>query len=263
MLADLGRVSIVIPTYNQAKFLGEALQGLLDQTYPYWDAIVVNNFSTDDTATVVGSFQDPRIRLINFANQGVIAASRNLAISESSGEFVAFLDSDDTWYPKKLELCLKALQQGYDMVCHGQDHFVDGDPTLTPVIYGPESKTKYERLLADGNCLSTSASVVRRKVLLACGNFSTDPSFNTSEDYDLWLKISRSGARIKIMEEMLGAYRVHNANTSASKYRQARATFAVLKSHLTTKHAIPFYERLKVRLKMLRIGFFILRNKPA
>lgn len=254
-------VSIVIPTYNQAEFLIAALEGIMAQTYPHWEAIIVNNFSTDTTEAVVKRFVDPRIRLINFSNQGVIAASRNLAIKEAKGEFVAFLDSDDTWYPKKLEICLAEMAKGYDVVCHGQDHFNQNTSQSFPVHYGPVERTIYGRMLAGGNCLSTSALIVRSSVLSACGNFSTDPSFNTAEDFDLWLKLSRAGARIKIVDEMLGMCRIHGANTSKSKSKNARATLAVMRTHLP--HLVrsgALVDWVKVRIKMLRIAFFAMRT---
>ena len=88
-------VSVVIPTFNQADYLREALKSLLEQTYKSWEAIIVNNFSTDRTVEVIESINDHRITWMNFGNDGVIARSRNHALSKYNGQFVAFLDSDD------------------------------------------------------------------------------------------------------------------------------------------------------------------------
>lgn len=96
-------VSIVIPTYNHEAFLGAALSSVVSQTYTNWEAIVVNNFSTDGTEALVYSFNDPRIKLVNFHNNGIIGAARNQGINLAIYPFVAFLDSDDTWLPTKLE----------------------------------------------------------------------------------------------------------------------------------------------------------------
>src|SRR5687767_4383972 len=92
-------VSVIIPTYNHAPFLREALESLIAQDFRDWEALVVNNYSTDDTLEVVRSFDDRRIRVENFRNNGVIGASRNLGIRLSRGKYIAFLDSDDKWYP--------------------------------------------------------------------------------------------------------------------------------------------------------------------
>ena len=91
MSAVSAKVEVVIPTYNQADFLREALQSVLAQDFTDWKATVVNNMSTDHTRAVVAEFADPRIRIIDFANHGIIAAARNRALRESNAEYVAFL----------------------------------------------------------------------------------------------------------------------------------------------------------------------------
>ena len=97
------KVSIVIPTYNQANLLKLALESVRAQTESDWEAVIVNNFSEDHTREVVQAFDDQRLRLIDFRNHGVIGASRNRGIKESRSEWVAFLDSDDLWESEKLE----------------------------------------------------------------------------------------------------------------------------------------------------------------
>ena len=99
-------VDVVIPTYNQAEYLRKALQSLVDQEFHDWNALVVNNMSTDNTRAVVEEFNDPRINVIDFANHGVIAASRNIGIARSNATYLAFLDSDDWWFPNKLHRCI-------------------------------------------------------------------------------------------------------------------------------------------------------------
>src|SRR5438876_4613235 len=99
-------ISVVIPTYNQSQFIGEAISSVLKQTVSDLEIIVVDNFSTDDTERVVGSFDDPRLHYFCYANGGVIAAGRNHGVSQSCGQLIAFLDSNDSWEPAKLELQL-------------------------------------------------------------------------------------------------------------------------------------------------------------
>ena len=113
-------VTVVIPTYNQADFLREALQSVVNQDLADWQAVVVNNYSTDHTKDVVAEIADPRIQIIDFNNEGVIAASRNLALLQATSPFVAFLDSDDWWHPTKLTRCVATLQTGSDLVCHSE-----------------------------------------------------------------------------------------------------------------------------------------------
>src|SRR3990172_8575884 len=111
-------VSVVIPTYNHARFLGRALQSVLDQTYTNWEAIVIDNHSQDNTDEIVDSFRDPRIILLTIYNNGVIAASRNMGIRAAKGEWIAFLDSDDWWTPNKIQVCLEQINDKVDLVYH-------------------------------------------------------------------------------------------------------------------------------------------------
>lgn len=226
----LGLVSVVIPTFNQADYLSEALACVSRQTYPSWEAIIVNNNSTDHTISVVESFRDHRLRLINFANGGIIAKSRNLAIKASCGEFIAFLDSDDLWEDEKLTLCIDALSRGADLVCHAERWFGGGSPDRI-VKYGPSRRATYEALLTKGNCISTSATVVRHDVIDALNGFRDRPEFVTTEDYDLWLRIAQHGYRIDFVEGMLGSFRRHSSSASSSTFRHLDAELAVLADH--------------------------------
>jgi len=223
------RVSVVIPTYNHANFLKKALDSVRSQTFEDWETIVVNNFSSDDTESVVAAFDDSRIRLVNFANHGVIAASRNFGLQNTRGEVVAFLDSDDCWYPKKLELGMRKLGEGADLVCHGEAWVIEenGGRRVRDVVYGPEARASFSSLLFEGNCISTSAVLVRRRCIEAVGGFDETDDLNTAEDYHLWLKLSQQGARIAFLPEILGEYRIHSGNTSKAGIRNMRAIHVV------------------------------------
>ena len=111
-------VSVIMPTYNHAHFLGNALQSLLDQTYTNWEAIIIDNHSEDATDEVVRGFADPRITLLKIHNNGVIAASRNMGIRAAKGKWIAFLDSDDWWSSNKLHVCLDHINGKTDFIYH-------------------------------------------------------------------------------------------------------------------------------------------------
>lgn len=96
-------VSIVIPTYNRARFLGRLVRSVLNQTYKNFEVIVADDASTDDTAEIIKTFKDDRIRYIRHESNAGAAAARNTGIKASRGEYVAFQDSDDEWLPEKLE----------------------------------------------------------------------------------------------------------------------------------------------------------------
>ena len=103
-------VSIVIPTYNHAKFISKALKSILDQTFKDWEAIIIDNQSTDQTNDILSKYSDPRIKSYKIDNNGIIAKSRNLGIKLSKGKWIAFLDSDDWWTSEKLEVCFDNIE---------------------------------------------------------------------------------------------------------------------------------------------------------
>ena len=225
-------VSVVVPTFNHAKFLNQALQSIIEQSHQNWEAIIVNNFSTDDTLQIIESFNEPRFKVVNFQNNGVIAASRNEGIRRSSAPFIAFLDSDDMWYSEKLSRCLVELEGGNDLVCHGEK-WVSADTRQRNIVYGPASNATHDKLLFRGNCLSTSATIVRRDILNKVGGFSEDSTFTTAEDYELWLKISQITSRFIFVDEILGEYRRHELGASSSVLRHLNAELAVVNSHIS------------------------------
>ena len=123
------KVSIVIPTYNHAKYLGKCVNSVENQTYNNWEAIIVNNNSTDNTIDIINSFNDKRIKTININNDGIIAKSRNIGIQSASGSYIAFLDSDDWWYPNKLEIIMQKKGNS-DFIYHYLDIYKNGKKTI-------------------------------------------------------------------------------------------------------------------------------------
>ncbi len=168
-------VSVVIPTYNYAHFLKKCLESLVSQEFTNWEALVINNFSTDDTVEVVGGFSDKRIRLVNFRNNGVIAASRNKGIGLAASDLIAFLDSDDIWYPGKLRASLEGLNAGADLTCHGMRYMVNGRH-WKDAAYKARTKSDFFRLLYKAPHIFTSSVVVRKQHLLETGGFDENPA---------------------------------------------------------------------------------------
>ncbi|HEY9855749.1 MAG TPA: glycosyltransferase [Stenomitos sp.] len=224
-------VSVIIPAYNQAAFLKEALESLLNQRVTDWEAIVVNNFSEDETAAVVDAFEDPRIRRVDFRNHGVIAASRNEGARLARAEVLAFLDSDDRWYPEKLEACLHELTGDVGVVCHDFDLIGEQRATMR-IRTGPYAPDFYRQLLFKSNCVATSGVVMRRDVFQAAGGFSEERRFITAEDYDLWLRIAKQDVVFRFINRPLGAYRVHSSSNSNAIPFHHEAILRVVEQHL-------------------------------
>jgi glycosyltransferase involved in cell wall biosynthesis len=207
--------SIIIPTYNHAHLIGKCLQSLLDQSYPLWEAIVINNFSQDNTEEIVSRFSDPRIRLFNFQNHGVIAASRNEGIRHARGTFIALLDSDDWWYPGKLESVIHNTKEA-DVVYHDADIFTPKGKRFFQMKARKISRPAFADLMTRGDAIITSGACVRRSILDSVGLFSEDCDLVSVEDYDLWLRISLTTDRFIHLPQALGAYWVGAGNISAS-----------------------------------------------
>ena len=239
-------ISIVIPTYNHGQFLKKCLQSVVNQTVTNWEAIVVNNFSEDSTIEVVNSFHDPRIHLVNFKNNGIIAASRNKGIKLSKADLIAFLDSDDTWYPTKLNRCIEELTDDRDLVCHNLRYIRNGR-YWRDVKCGPLKKAGFSNLLYNGNCFVTSAVVVRKECLLHVDCFSEDSEIVTAEDYDLWLKLSKEKIRAHFIDEVLGEYLVHEGSASKAISRHMDARLRVVQRHFDAINKVNILQHLKLR----------------
>ena len=224
-------ISIVIPTYNHAEYLRQALQSVIDQTFHDWEAIIVNNFSDDATLQIIEQFNEPRFRVINFRNHGVIAASRNEGLRNSLAPVIAFLDSDDTWYKDKLSKCMSEFEHGAKVVCHGEN-WISNSSVPRAIFYGPAEKATYRNLLFRGNCISTSATLVNKEVLEQLSGFSENPSFITAEDYELWMRISLATTNFVFVHEILGEYRRHGESASSSVDKHFAAEIAVINHHV-------------------------------
>lgn len=207
--------SIIVPTYNHAHFIKRCLDSLVNQTYENWEAIVVNNFSDDNTIEIVKEYTDPRIRLINNANGGVIAVSRNKGISEANGDWICFLDSDDWWYTNKLEVSLKFLKN-FDLVYHNLDKYYSLDMSKGKVhgraLYGDITKD----LLVNSNGIPNSSAMIRKAVVDDIGFISEDKGLIAVEDSDYWLRASFVTNKFKFIDQSLGAYWI-GGNISVSE----------------------------------------------
>ena len=112
-------ISIILPTFNHAKFLKKAIESVISQSYINWELIIIDNNSTDETFDIINSYSDRRIRYSKIQNNGVIAASRNHGISLSNGSWIAFLDSDDWWTKNKLSRSVEYINEDkFDLIYH-------------------------------------------------------------------------------------------------------------------------------------------------
>ncbi|MFL5906775.1 MAG: glycosyltransferase family 2 protein [Solirubrobacterales bacterium] len=206
-------VSVVIPTYNSARYLVEAVRSVLAQTFEDLEVIVVDDGSTDDTASVIDGI-DPRVRYVRQENSGVSVA-RNNGVAESSARYVAFLDADDTWVPEKLTKQVEALRAnpGYRL-CYTA--FTVTDSELKPIeVRRPRQRgTALETLLLHGNFVGGGSSTVlcEREVFTKAGGF--DPSLSQCADWDMSVRLAAL-TDFLYLDEALVNYRQHGMNMSS------------------------------------------------
>jgi len=184
-------VSIVMAAKNYARFLPAAVESVLAQTFADWELLIVDDGSSDDTPQAVQPFlTDSRIRYFRSDRLGQSRA-KNLGIDLSRGEFVAFLDADDAWRPKKLEKQLALFTAKRELgVVFCRRSFIDESGKALDAT--PQAAPPRGRVLADmfvQNFVCFSSVVVRRKVFSHVGRF--DPQWDLSIDYDLWLRVAR------------------------------------------------------------------------
>jgi glycosyltransferase involved in cell wall biosynthesis len=212
-------VSVVIPSYNQADYLREALDSLLAQTYPRWEAIVVNDGSTDHTDDVLAEYarRDQRIRPYSKPNGGITSAL-NYGIERAQGDFFCWLSSDDLFYPEKLSAQVEAfanLDEGSVLVYGSFDileqekHQIQELPVPPAVMAGAEFPEAFKFDFIDGCTV-----MIRMSALREVGGFN--PAYRHSQDLELWVRLASFGYRFHLLEQKLTIRRVHAAQSSTS-----------------------------------------------
>lgn len=204
-------VSVIIPTYNYGRFIKEAIDSALGQTYAPLEVIVVDDGSTDETAEVVGLFGD-RVRYVKQANAGVCAA-RNRGVAESSGEFIAFLDADDIWEPTKLEKQVVKFDDPEVGLVHCGLRVFDSDSGETKdlCLEGAEGDVADGLLLWEAPVVNASGSavIVTRKAFDQVEGFDTRSK--VGEDWDFCYRVARK-FKVGFVREPLINYRSHGAS---------------------------------------------------
>ncbi len=211
-------ISIITPLYNQGHFLGETLDSALSQTYQDFEIVIVNDASTDDSLSVAEKYaaQYPnKIRVVcNDVNKG-LAATRNVGIAHSSGEFILPLDSDDKIFPTYLEKTVSQMSEGVAVVGTWMQMEFDGTKAAPAYVGHPGSSYPIfppnRQQILTSNSIAV-CSLIRRKALNQVGGYTEDFK-KGSEDWCMWAAIVCSGHwTIKIVDEYLFRYRIHAAS---------------------------------------------------
>ena len=210
--------SIIIPTFNRAERLKTTLVSLVNQTYNKFEVIICDDGSTDDTKEIVESFKSKlTIKYIWIENWGGPARPRNIGIKTSKTDWICFLDSDDWWYPNKLEVCLNYIDR-YNIIYHDLDIYSIAGKVLRRKLKGRKLKGNiFNDLIINGNALCNSSVVIKKDLLNEIGGISEERALIAVEDYDCWIRIAQIDTKFKYINKSLGGYWVGNNISAASQ----------------------------------------------
>jgi teichuronic acid biosynthesis glycosyltransferase TuaG len=236
MAGDL--VSIVMPAYNSGKYIADSIRSVLAQTYSDWELIVVDDGSTDDTAAVVRDFMkhESRVKYI-YQENGRLGKARNTGIRNSSGDLVAFLDSDDLWMETKLERQTHALREyEADLVYCNAYVFTDDNPLdetkkLQSSIGKFSGQAFYDSLVVQ-NQIPVLTVLGKKAALESVGLFEEAKPYHGCEDYDLWMKLAQAGFVFYGMPAVLARYRRHASAMTAVQSNVLKPMLATIKKHI-------------------------------
>jgi glycosyltransferase involved in cell wall biosynthesis len=233
----MAKISVIIPTYNRAGFLRTAIISVLNQTFQDFEIIVVDDASTDNTPEVVTHFGDERIKYMRNNTSKGAAGSRNVAIMSSTCTYIAFLDDDDEWLPKKLQMQTSILEKS-PMDIAGVHTRIIQIEKVSGKIFSQEIFKKNSEDIFQGNYITTSSVLLRRSCFERVGLF--DENMPTSNDYDMWIRISKK-FRFEYIDEPLVKYYIHEARLTDNYDKKIKGMEILLKKYgemfsLNSKH---------------------------
>lgn len=236
------KVSIITPLFNSERFIGEAIDSVISQTYTNWEMIIVDDCSVDDSVNIVKKYQlkENRIKLFFLSKNSGSAVARNKAIEESSGTIIAFLDSDDIWLPNKLERHVNFMIDNDASFSHTSYGFIDETGNTISKTYRVSNyPIRYKDLLkrAEISCLTAMYNVEKLgKVFM--------PNLRRKQDYGLWLTILKGGVTSIPLDEELAFY------------RQVKGSATNNKRKLIFKHIVFLYKHQNLNLFKTTYYFF-------
>jgi glycosyltransferase involved in cell wall biosynthesis len=249
-------VSVIMPVYNCEKYLREAIDSVLAQSYKNIELVVINDGSTDSSREIILSFSDPRIRFLENDNNSGIVFTRNKGLDSANGEFVATLDSDDVALPERLEKQVNFLSGNPDFgMCGTFFYSIDSDGKFLRKVKFPTNSRDIATFMTLGNCFCNSTVMIRSKI---AKELKYREKYDIVEDYEMWWRITKS-AKLTNLPFYGTRYRVHGDNISVAKMKDMFALVKKINRQILTDLNIDFSDKeLEVHSNLLNrnIGFF-------
>lgn len=223
-----GLVSVIMPSYNSKKFIERSIDSVISQTYPCWELLIVDDCSPDGSADYIKSIiKDDRIKLFSLEKNIGAACARNIAMNNSNGRYIAFLDSDDVWVSNKLEVQLEFMEKRKSAFSFsGYSVINENDEVCSSDIQVPETIT-YDEYLKNTiiGCLTV---ILDRKQV---GRVQM-PDLRSSHDMALWLDLLKKGFVADGCPSILARYRVLQSSNTSNKFKAAKDVWAVYRNYL-------------------------------
>jgi len=238
------KISVIIPTYNNEKYISKAIDSVLSQTYQNFSIIVIDDGSTDNTKQILTRYQE-KITYIYQENQGVSVA-RNTGIHNSNSDYIAFLDSDDEWLPRKLEMQVGILDKKKNIgLVHSNDIRISEDGKI---LYIDKPKAKYlngkisKYLLLRKASIKTSTVLLRSTCLKKVGLFDTNLSKIGVEDRDLWIRFTKH-FNAYYVDEPLVKFRICSNSMSHNREKMVKGRYYVVDKYYPQKRLFNIFRR--------------------
>lgn len=217
-------ISIITPAYNSDRFIRQTMDSVLAQTYENWEMIIVDDHSTDKTVEYVKDYQkrDPRIKLFQLNKNSGSAVARNTAMRNAKGRYIAFLDSDDMWYPEKLEKQIRFMQEKDIAFSFTKYRLMEEDGTVKEVESKAPDSVGYDDLMK--HCVIGCLTVMLDREKTGDQEMV---NIRTRQDYAYWLAITKRGIRAYGLPEVLAKYRIVENSISRNKIKAAQRQWYV------------------------------------
>ena len=222
-------VSIITPSYNSEKFISQTINSILNQTYSNWELLITDDCSSDGTVSLIRDIMvyEKRIKLFQLNNNSGSAIARNNSINNSSGEYIAFCDSDDLWYRNKLESQLQFMTKKNLSVCFTGYEIIDyKGMSLNITVDSTQSGSfTYSDMLKKKATIGCCTVMINK---MSFSGLLKMPNIRTGQDYAFWLKLLKhSNHCVHVLPKLLSKYRISPNSISRNKFKKAKRQFYI------------------------------------
>jgi glycosyltransferase involved in cell wall biosynthesis len=267
--------SIIIPTWNRFLFLDRCLNSLKNQKFKNFEVVIIDNCSQDDTKNLIEKYKTLDLNYKKFANNGILAKSRNLGINLAKYDYIAFLDDDDWWTNDKLLINYNLIKKNNYSFLYHDLHVIKKNKIYWNALKGKKIHKPYLlNLLINGNPILNSSVVVLKSLLEDINLINENPELAANEDFNSWIKIFEKNPKVKYIRKTLGYYQWHDVGMSRKNmYRSSSVCAYEFSRKFDIKNKkkifsrliyikISYYLNIKKKIK-IKYFFYCLQNLPS